>query len=533
MEDLKNLQNGSDIRGVSLSGVEGEPVTLSADEAAKIARGFLLWLCNKTGKTPDRLTVAIGRDPRLSGKHLFHGLTTGMGPYGTEVLDCGLASTPAMFMSTIFPGFSCDGAIMITASHLPSNRNGFKFFDKDGGLNKSDISQILQTAGGGKKALTLLGPAIFEDNFQMVLGKKTYPSTPINLMDEYYKHLRGIIKKGIGSAGGQLPLSGLRIVVDAGNGSGGFFATQVLAPLGADISASQFLTPDGTFPNHPPNPENKEAMHAVSMAVISSGADFGLIFDTDVDRSAAVDGCGNEISRNRIVALAASLISQDHPGSTVVTDSITSNHLTVFLEGPLGLHHLRFKRGYKNVINKAVELNRAGINCQLAIETSGHAALKENYFLDDGAYLAAKIVVKATHLAKEGKTIDQLLAGLKDPGEEREVRMKITCEEYGSYGDKVLEELLAWAEETAGIQVVSPNYEGVRLNFSFGADSLSGMDGSGNTEGAQGWCLLRKSLHDPLMPLNIESDIPGGCKRIAEMLRPFLNTFDCLDISKL
>lgn len=526
MEDMMKLQNGSDIRGISLSGVDGEHPNLSADEAVKIARGFLLWLTKKTGKTPDRLTIAIGRDPRLSGKHLLLGLVNGFGPYGTEVLDCGLASTPAMFMSTVFPKFQCDGAIMITASHLPANRNGFKFFDKNGGLNKDDISQILQTAMDGKKALLPLGPPIFESNFQTVLGRKTYPSVPTELMDDYCAHLRGIIKKSIGSTGGELPLAGLKIVVDAGNGSGGFFASQVLAPLGADVSASQFLTPDGTFPNHPPNPENTEAMHAISMAVLSSGADLGLIFDTDVDRSAAVDSCGKEISRNRIVALAASLVAEDHPGTTVVTDSITSNHLTAFLEGTLGLHHIRFKRGYKNVITKAVELNAAGTDCQLAIETSGHAALKENYFLDDGAYLATKIVVKAAKLAREGKTIDQLLADLQDPAEEREIRMDINSGDFGSYGDQILVDLLVWASKTTGVHIVAPNFEGIRLDFDL-------TDDAGMTAGPQGWCLLRKSLHDPLMALNMESDLSGGCNRIAEILKPFLLEYEFLDSSKL
>ncbi|MDY3295659.1 MAG: hypothetical protein SOX40_07270, partial [Bacteroidaceae bacterium] len=84
--------------------------------------------------------------------------------------------------------------------------------------------------------------------------------------------------------------------------------------------------------------------------------------------------------------------------SPVVTDSITSNQLTEFLEKCLGLKHLRFKRGYRNVINKAIELNNSGIDSQLAIETSGHGAFKENYFLDDGAYLATKIVIKAARL---------------------------------------------------------------------------------------------------------------------------------------
>lgn len=121
-------------------------------------------------------------------------------------------------------------------------------------------------------------------------------------------------------------------------------------------------------------------MASISKRVLESGADFGLIFDTDVDRSSAVDKYGKEISRNAIVAMAAALIAVEHPGTTVVTDSITSDQLTVYLEKCLGLKHLRFKRGYKNVINKAIELNESGVDSQLAIETSGHAAYKRELF---------------------------------------------------------------------------------------------------------------------------------------------------------
>ena len=108
-------------------------------------------------------------------------------------------------------------------------------------------------------------------------------------------------------------------------------------------------------------------------------------------------------NRNAIVALAAALIADSHPGSTVVTDSVTSRGLTSFLEVSLGLKHLRFKRGYKNVINKSIELNAQGIESYLAIETSGHAAYKENFFLDDGAYLATKIVIAAAKCKKKAK----------------------------------------------------------------------------------------------------------------------------------
>lgn len=540
--DYKKLQNGSDIRGIALTGVDGEMPNLGQPEAEHLASGFLLWLAKKTEKPLKSLRVAVGFDPRLSGKYLLQGILNGMVPYGVTVLNCGLASTPAMFMATVFPEFKCDGAIMITASHLPFNRNGFKYFDKDGGLNKKDISQIIDYAQSDEY-LSELGGRIAEDNFQMILGKKTYNSVKTDLMGAYCDFLKNKIKDGVKHPKHyETPLKGLKIVVDAGNGGGGFYAKKVLQPLGADVSASQFLEPDGTFPNHAPNPEDKAAMASICMQVITNQADLGLIFDTDVDRSSAVDNRGREISRNGIVAMAAALVAEEHPGTTIVTDSITSDQLTVFLEKKLGLKHKRFKRGYKNVINEAIQLNSEGTDSQLAIETSGHAALKENHFLDDGAYLATKIVIKAAKMAAEGKTLDSLISDLEEPVEAMEVRLPITCEDFAAYGDRIIEDLQLWAsmkdcakrdedgnivpvEEGGcclchcGMSTVEPNYEGVRVNF----DEVHG----------DGWCLLRKSLHDPIMPLNIESNIEGGCKQIAEKLRLFLSAYKQLDISKL
>ena len=511
--NYKKLQNGSDIRGISLTGVPGELPNLTDAEALRLAKGYLLWLRNKTGKSPEDLTISIGHDPRLSAKLLKHGLIMGLGPYGVRILDAGLASTPAMFMSTIFAEYQCDGAIMITASHLPYNRNGFKFFDRNGGLNKGDITQIIEAAQSDEK-LKALGEARFTDREFLDFGKKTYPTEEIELIDTYCLHLRTLIQKNVNHPQHfEKPLSGLKIVVDAGNGSGGFYAKKVLAPLGADISKSQYLEPDGDFPNHAPNPEDREAMESAALQTLSSGADLGLIFDTDVDRSAAVDHRGREIARNGIVALAAALSAEDHPGSTVVTDSITSDHLTVFLEQNLGLKHLRFKRGYKNVINKAIELNEEGTDCQLAIETSGHAALKENYFLDDGAYLATKIVIKTAQLALKGKTLDSLISDLREPAEAVEIRIPIQTSEFGPYGDKILQNLVQFAEESPDMTVVTPNYEGVRIAFE------------------EGWCLLRKSLHDPILPLNIESEKEGGCRKISDKLYAFLSDYDRLDLS--
>ena len=169
-------------------------------------------------------------------------------------------------------------------------------------------------------------------------------------------------------------------------------------------------------------------MDSVCKATIQAGADMGVIFDTDVDRGGAVDSHGDEINRNRLVAIASAIAMEGNPGATIVTDSITSNGLKNYIEKVLGGVHHRFKRGYRNVINEAIRLNNEGINCPLAIETSGHAALRENYFLDDGAYLVTKIIIKMAVLRQEGKTLENLLENLAEPVEAKEIRLPITVE---------------------------------------------------------------------------------------------------------
>ena len=307
------------------------------------------------------------------------------------------------------------------------------------------------------------------------------------------------------------PLKGYKIVVDAGNGAGGFYASKVLEPLGADTTGSRYLDPDGMFPNHVPNPENEEAMQSICEAVKESKADLGVIFDTDVDRGGAVDSSGNEINRNRLVAVASAIALEGNDGGTVVTDSITSSGLKTFIEEDLKGKHYRYRRGYKNVINKALELNAQGINCPLAIETSGHAAMRENYFLDDGAYLCTKIIIKMAQLKQQGKELEDLTATLKEPVESKEIRFKIKEKDFREYGEKVIADLEKYAEAQEGWKIADDNREGIRVYF----DKNNG----------DGWFLLRLSVHDPIMPLNIESDTKGGVDIIFNQLNTFLSKY--------
>ena len=494
----KQFKSGTDIRGVASEGVEGQPVNLTDDVVARMADGFVLWLSKKVSKDPETLTISIGRDSRISGPHIVSICSERFKRCGATVLDCSLASTPSMFMTTVDLG--CDGALQITASHHPFNRNGLKFFTREGGLEGSDIEEILEYVQNGES------PA---ENSCGEIKKVDY-------MTDYAKGLCKKIKEEVNAEDYDHPLKGFKIVVDAGNGAGGFYADKVLSVLGADTTGSRYLEPDGMFPNHIPNPEDATAMASICEAVKEANADLGVIFDTDVDRGGAVDNKGNEINRNRLVAVAAAIALEGNEGGTVVTDSITSSGLKEFIENTLGGQHYRYRRGYKNVIDKALELNAQGINCPLAIETSGHAAMKENYFLDDGAYLCTKIIIKAAQMRKEGKELDELTAALKEPVESKEVRFKILESDFRACGEKIIGDLTAYAMAHDGWNVANDNREGIRVSF--------------DKDNGDGWFLLRLSVHDPIMPLNIESDSVGGVDIIYNKLNEFLKTTSGLEL---
>lgn len=482
-----HLKSGTDVRGVA-SDLGGKAVELDSTAVYDIASAFVVWCVNKFNKGSGELKIAIGHDSRITADVIATAVKNALVNAGVTVIDCGLASTPAMFMTTVDLG--TDAAVQITASHHPFDRNGLKFFIGTGGLEGSDISEILTLASNGEECISDKIGVIQEYDY----------------MKDYAERLKNMIITEVGN--GEKPLSDYHIVVDAGNGVGGFYANNVLKPLGADISGSQFLEPDGTFPNHIPNPENKQAIESICNAVKQSKADFGVIFDTDVDRAGCVDGDGVEINRNRLIAIAAYIALGGKKGGTIVTDSVTSDGLKKYINQNLGGVHYRYRRGYKNVIDKAIELCNQGVDCPLAIETSGHAALRENYFLDDGAYLATKIIIE---LAK-GTDIKSLLFDLEMPVEEAEYRFNIKCKDFKPYGESVIAALEDFSKSNPDYTIADDNREGIRVSTK------------------HGWFLLRMSVHDPVMPMNFESNVSGGIENMKSDLKNFFADFDLLEI---
>ena len=145
----RQFKSGTDIRGVAVEGVEGQPVNLTDDVLRCMADGFLLWLSDKLNKKPCEMKISVGRDSRISGPHIMELCVARFIRAGAQVVRCGLSSTPAMFMTTVELG--CDGALQITASHHPFNRNGLKFFTREGGLEGADIESILAYAQSGMR----------------------------------------------------------------------------------------------------------------------------------------------------------------------------------------------------------------------------------------------------------------------------------------------------------------------------------------------------------------------------------------------
>ena len=498
---LMHLKSGTDVRGVAVATEKYPEIQLTDDVVKYISASFIKFLSEKTGKKCEDLTVSVGHDSRISADRIREAVVSVVCGMGVNVLNCSYCSTPAMFMTTVTK--NCDGAIQITASHHPFDRNGLKFFTRDGGLSGEELKSILQYA----------------ENEVIETADKTGTVTSIDYISEYAEILRNMIKQEVNAENYEKPLKSFKIAVDAGNGVGGFYATKVLEPLGADVSASQFLEPDGMFPNHIPNPENKVAMEFIRKATVENNCDLGVIFDTDVDRASCVDEKGEEINRNAIVALASVIALENNKGGSIVTDSVTSDGLREFIEDTLGGKHIRFKRGYKNVIDEAIRRTSLGENTPLAIETSGHAAFKENYYLDDGAYLVTKIIIKAAVLQKENKKIGDCIAELKKPLEEKELRFNITEENFRQIGEELIEKIKNIAEVNDEMILAPDNYEGVRVSF--------------NDEKRNGWFLLRLSVHDPVMPFNTESDTEGGCAEICKTFYEMVRNVKGIDFTTI
>lgn len=489
--DSKNwlkLRSGSEVRGAEL---------LFTDERTeKLGYAFATWLAERRGVSPAELRLAVGRDERASGARIKSALTRGITAADSDVLDCGRCASPALFMLVRGGTDGADGAVMVTASGSAARLNGLKFMTAEGALSGEDVEAILRRAAGTEVPERLV--------------------VKLDATARYYENLRRVAAKYL-EDDALKPLLGMRVIVDGRSAVGAEYA-RFLEDLGVEIEGSLAAEGEGLA-----DPASPETLEALSAAVLEYRADLGVSFTADGSRATLVDERGRALGQSRLIALMAATLLDQTPGLTIVTDSVTSSGLTAFIAEWGGIHY-RFKRGYRNVIEEAVRLNAEGIDCPLAMETTGHAAFRENGFMDDGQYLATRLICEALNRKREGQALSALIDDLLEPVENAEIRLPILpFEDWDpeEEAQEIVEILLSHTLTHPEWQLAPDNREGARITFN--------LDGGVNNA----WVQLRMSVHDPVMVLNAESAVSGGVKRILEKTFELISDTEKLDLKPL
>jgi phosphomannomutase/phosphoglucomutase len=352
-----------DIRGTAT----GENPQLTPDVARLVGQALGTYLPKSFGT--DR--VFVGSDNRLTSPPLKAALIEGVLSTGLNVTDVGEVLTPTVYFGAASYGERGAG-VMITGSHLTTQYNGIKVAYGRLALSDQQIQDVLKIIQSGKFAA---------DKGTLAVDKEMI-----------HKHMGAIAK--------QVTISRrLKVVLDAGNGLSGTYIPPVLEKLGIEVDCI-YCEPDGTFPNHLPNPEDPEMTVDLEKRVVEVGADLGLAFDGDADRCGFIDNHGHDIAADRLLALLARDLLSRHPGASIVFDVKASQALPDEIKKYGGVP-VMWKSGHSLMKKKMNE-----IHSPLGGEVSGHLFVGENYYGFDDAPLVALKTLQI--IAASNKTTAEL-----------------------------------------------------------------------------------------------------------------------------
>lgn len=392
--------------------------------------------------------VVIGRDVRLSSDRIRDNLIEGLTSVGLDVIDIGVVPTPAVYYALYT--MDVGGGIVITGSHNPAEYNGFKSSIGKASIYGEAIQDVLQL--------------IQNDDFETGSGS----AEEKRILPEYLGRLTEDV----------MPDHGLTVVVDAGNGVAGPHAPNVLETLGCTVHKI-YCDPDGTFPNHHPDPTVAENLQDLIAKVKETGADFGVAFDGDADRIGVVDEKGNIIWGDRLLALYARQVLRDGP-SPIIFEVKCSKGLIEDIEAHGG-EPVMWRTGHSLIKQKMQETN-----AQLAGEMSGHMFFKHRYFgFDDALYAAARLV---EIVANEDAPLSDLMSSIPSYPSTPEIR--VPCAEEHKF--RVVEKVKEFYRKDHPVIDV----DGARIDF------------------GDGWGLVRASNTTPLLVLRFEADTEDRLKAI-------------------
>ena len=443
MRSLDQIIKAYDVRGIY-------PDQLDSDLAHAVGAAFVrvLKIAARDGGPG---VVVIGHDMRPSGPELVAAFADGVREQGCDVILIGLASTDGLYFAS--GHLNIPGA-MFTASHNPAQYNGIK-------LCRGGAAPVGQDSGLREIRAMIENDAI--PTYDGPMGE----ISERDMLTEYAKYLRQLVD-----------LSGIRplkVVVDAGNGMGGFTVPAVLGTgcglpaLPLDIDALYFEL-DGTFPNHEANPIEPSNLADLQKRVLEVGADIGLAFDGDADRCFLVDERGELISPSTLTALIASRELKKAPGSTIIHNVITSKAVPeVILEN--GGTPVRTRVGHS-----FIKATMAETNAVFGGEHSGHFYFRDFWRADSGM-LAALHALAALGETPAGTTISSLMREFDRYSNSGEINTEVKDQK--AMTEKIR---LAYAEGTT-------------------TDEMDGL----TVDGGEWWFNVRPSNTEPLLRLNVEA----------------------------
>jgi phosphomannomutase/phosphoglucomutase len=447
-----------DIRGRA----EGAQAVVTVEAARLVGQAFGTSLQRIEGQR----SVVVGHDNRRSSPALYTAVIEGLVASGCEVRGLGLVSTPAVYWHAVQRDHC--GGVMVTGSHLAPDQNGFKL--SVGARNRY---------GEGIQALREL---IAADDLAQGSGAWVDDA---HARAVYLDDLAERVKPG----------QSLRVVIDAGNGTAGLFAPELIRRWGHTVLECLYCEPDGSYPNHQPDPSEPKNMVALGERVRELGADVGIAFDGDADRMGAVDEQGRLIAADRLLALLARDVLSRQPGAAVVADVLSSQVLFDDVAAHGG-KPVMWISGHSLIKAKMVELG-----APLGGEMSGHIFLGEDYYGFDDAYLVAGRLLSL--LAASGLRLSELDASLPTLYSTAEYRPRCPDEAKQTVIEGVKAALAGIGEMV--------DVDGLRIRF------------------PRGWGLLRASNTEPVLSLRFEGETEADAAAIRERFLTALAQFPMVE----
>jgi phosphomannomutase/phosphoglucomutase len=403
-------------------------------------------------------TMVLGRDCRLSSESYLDTLSRGLLSSGIDVIDIGLAATPMLYFA--IRHFRTEGGVMVTGSHNPPDFNGFKICIGPDTIYGEQIQSLKR---------------IIEEGF-FIDGAGTFSRREI--ADIYRDHLFTNVKVR----------PGLRIVIDGGNGVGGFFALPLLERLGCRVTPI-YCDPDGRFPNHHPDPTIPENLRELTRLVLAEKAEAGIAYDGDADRIGVVTDRGEVLWGDELLLLFSRYVLKANPGAVIIGEVKCSQKLFDDIARNGG-RPIMWKAGHSLIKGKMKEEYAL-----VAGEMSGHIFFADRYFgFDDAIYASIRLL---EILSESGMKLSDLLADVPRTFTTPEIR--IDCP------DRIKADVVAAVREHYRRTHDIIDIDGVRVAF------------------GDGWGLLRASNTQPVLVLRFEAATPERLAAIRGEMESVLN----------